>query len=270
MKVLLWSDIHMGYSKKTYKIYDKFITNHLLKEDFDIILLGGDLISSKQKSLISLFKLLRKHFPIKRICWVRGNHDFWNHGRNRKTLTYKLMMEYHKKISMDYDIYMLENNPLKIDNYVFFGFDGWYAYDPMTNDSLYMNKAAVNGLEIQQYLRSKAHNELNNILAEAESLSEDKIRICLTHFPPYTRNPAYKDMIANESYLGYICDVMDFLFVGHSHKDEDWFFRKARIINSGNDYDKPKCKIIDLSDKNSKAKTIIQIQKNNSASPDKI
>lgn len=53
-------------------------------------------------------------------------------------------------------------------------------------------------------------------------------------------------MIANENYLPFICDVYNYFLVGHSHHDEDWHFRDCRIINCGNDYNKPKSKIINL------------------------
>ena len=124
------------------------------------------------------------------------------------------------------------------------GFDGWYGYTPNTNDELHLPPE----LKDHSLLRNKAHNDLDRILDSVDKYyNDDKvIKICMSHFPPYSRNPQYRHMIANENYLTFICEKFDYFLIGHSHKDEEWKFKDCQIVNCGADYDKPQAKLIDI------------------------
>jgi predicted phosphodiesterase len=262
MKILLLSDIHMNFTNKTYIIWRKFFQKKLKKQEFDCIVVAGDICSSKQRELDVFFSLLRSFCPDKEILWVRGNHDYWDkdswvgkksldgHLIVTRNFTYQKMISYHKELSNKYNLILLDGDSFEMDeDHIFFGFDGWYGYEPITNDSAYMPPE----LRDHSLLRNKAHNDLNNILNKVEvkgSVKEDdRFKICITHFPSYTRNQSYRHMTANENYLGFICDNFDLLLIGHSHQDETWNFRKCLIVNCGSDYNNPKAKIIDTNTK---------------------
>jgi predicted phosphodiesterase len=254
------SDIHMNHSHNTVKIWRKFFRKKLRAKLFDIIVVAGDIASVKQKDLNTFFGLLREFFPNHKVFWVKGNHDFydrksWFRGsynadeRRRKPITrewnYYKILEYHKKLCNQYNLIHLDGSFEELNkDIVLFGFDGWYGYKPITNDVLMI----PDNLKDNSLLRNKAHDDLNNILNTVEKYYQDEgvIKICMTHFPPYTFQPQYKHMIANENYLKFIAEEFDYLLLGHSHRDEDWNFKGCRIINTGSDYDKPQAKIIDV------------------------
>lgn len=260
MKLLHLSDIHMNHSHNSVKIWRKFLRNKIKKESFDIVVVVGDIASIKQKDLNTFFQLLREFIPNKKVYWVKGNHDFydkksWFHGsynynlrqhnpRTRKW-TYDKILDYHKDLCKKYNLIHLDGSFEELNkDIVLFGFDGWYAYEPQTNDYLMI----PDNLRDNVILRNKAHNDLNNVLNTLEKYYKDEnvIKICMTHFPPYTFDQNYRHMIANENYLKFICEEFDYFLLGHSHKDEDWHFKDCRIINTGCDYDKPQAKIIDI------------------------
>ena len=255
------SDIHINDpAKNSVKIWRKYFQKKLLKEDFDIIVIAGDIASHKQKDLNTFFHLLRQFFPTIKVFWVKGNHDFydkksWLHGSFSQELrahkprtrewTYQKMLQYHKELSKKYNLIHLDGTFEELNkNIVLFGFDGWYGYTPNTNDELMI----PDELKDHSLLRNKAHNDLNNILLQIDQYYKDEkiIKICLTHFPPYTFQPQYRHMIANENYLKFIAEEFDFLLLGHSHRDEDWYFKNCHIINTGCDYNIPQSKIVDV------------------------
>lgn len=260
MKILHLSDIHMNHSHNSLKIWEKFIVNKLKKKNFDSIVIAGDIASLKQKDINTFFQLLRSYFPYIKVYWVKGNHDFYDKKswfsksysmdeRIRKSITrkwtYEKMIDFHKELSIKYNLIHLDGSFKELSkNVVIFGFDGWYGYNPQTKDSLMMPYS----LKDHKILRDKAHNDLNNIFDSLEKHYKDKniTKICVTHFPSYSFQSEYRDMIANENYLKFISEEFNYLLLGHSHQDEDWVFKDCRIINTGSDYDKPQAKIIDV------------------------
>lgn len=268
MKILHLSDIHMNHSHNTAKIWRKFFIKKLKDEDFDIIVVAGDIASVKQKDINTFFSLLRTYFPNVKTFWVKGNHDFYDkkswfrgsynayrrtHNPITRQWTYDKIIKYHQDLSKKYNLIHLDGSFEELsENIVLFGFDGWYGYSPQTNDVLMIPDV----LKDNEILRNKAHDDLNKIFNSLDKNYKDKnmIKICMTHFPPYTFNPHYKHMIANENYLKFISEEFDYLLLGHSHKDEDWYFKDCHIINTGSDYDKPQAKIINVI--NNEIKTI--------------
>lgn len=248
MKIVFWSDIHMSYSDKTYSLAKKLLKK-INKYSFEVLLLGGDLCSKDPIEVKILFKLIREvlGYDVK-VYWVKGNHEFWSkEGKYCEGIinhNYNNLIKYYEDISEKYQIYLLDQSPVVINKYVFMGFDGWYAYNQSrTKDELYMPEMGF----LSNKLRKKAHEDLNNILLDAENKYKDKIKICLTHFPPYSFDKEYEDLIANKEYLKFICESFDYLLLGHSHQDEEWEFKDCKIINPGSDYDNMQAKMIDLS-----------------------
>lgn len=260
MKLLQLSDIHINHSRKTPVKWRKFLLKNVKPLKFDAFAIVGDIASNSQKDLKTFFGILRDLFPNEKVFFVLGNHDFWDYnswvkGKYSQTLrdyfpptreyTYQKMLEYHKELCLKYNLVHLDGTFEELSkDIVLMGFDGWYAYEPNTNDSSCMPF----DLRDHSFMRRKAHDDLNKILDIKDKYYNDEnvIKVCLTHFPSYTRNPQYRHMIANENYLPFICDEFDFLLIGHSHKDEEWSFRGCQIINCGSDYDKPQAKLIDL------------------------
>lgn len=62
MKICFTSDLHHGFDNNTYRIHEKFFAK-MAFEDFDVLILAGDLCSHQQRNLESLFAMIRKHLP---------------------------------------------------------------------------------------------------------------------------------------------------------------------------------------------------------------
>jgi predicted phosphodiesterase len=102
------------------------------------------------------------------------------------------------------------------------------------------------------YFSYQAHKELDQILIDVDQ-HKDKKKICVTHFPPYSKDPKYEIYCANTNYLDFITDKFDLLVVGHSHQTEDWLSKSCRVVNAGTKFDsmsggynKPNFLIIDI------------------------
>jgi predicted phosphodiesterase len=265
------SDLHSGQSEKTHELHQEFFKK-LLKENIDVLFLAGDLISNKQESLESFFKLLRSILPTVKVITVLGNHDFWENGyylsskeytdnapmyspfsvyKNRKykrrPVSWGEMLENHKKIFSKYNIIHLngESHDLS-DHTTVIGFDGWYNNVDLktlgSNDYLFLPEN-IESAPVMSYLRNKAEKDLEKIL---NIDTDGKTIIGITHFPPFTQDKpivnfeVHEEWGANPKFLEFLTDKCDFLLVGHNHQETDVCYNNCRILNSGAPYDESK------------------------------
>jgi predicted phosphodiesterase len=258
MKIALTSDTHYGHSYKTHRIHERFL-RRLAAEDFDVLVHCGDWISDAQHQLPRTLKMFRKAMKERPILTVIGNHDLWdscNWGPRvkKKTKTYDRSKTY-RTMAMDHHDWMLEHNihhlawkPYKLDDHVFFGFDGWYYQIPVrSNDPNYMPRLVDGNCPIDLFLTNEAHVALDSILEQASDTNKDVFKICCTHHAPYTKDSKWSFLCANPRFLDPITENMDMFFVGHSHKREEWTHNGCAIYNCGADYNMPKYMIIDTS-----------------------
>lgn len=242
MRLGIISDTHYGFSKFTHRKLEKVLEKNT-EDSFDVLIHAGDWISHKQKSLIQILSLFRKHYPNKPILGVLGNHDYWDEKKDYSLGKYFDIFSDHEKLFLDFDITYLQNKPYTLDKYTFYGFDGWY-YEvyPKTNDIKYM-PVFCKGLNVSEYLRDRAEKSFVNIL-NTEKQSEHEILV--THFPPFTDNIRYLEYCANSSYYKFITERFNTFIVGHSHVACDYVKDSCRIVNSGSDYDKAVFKVITI------------------------
>lgn len=240
MKVALIGDTHYGCTYETAEILEDKI-QELSGEDFDIVIHVGDWISHNQDQLEPMLGIFRRYIPSKPILGVMGNHDYWNKNSPKPILS---MTKAHKKLFKKHNIHYLETEPFFFEGVSVWGFNGWYCVsNPPTNDIYYMPKLEK-GVHIHDDLSFMAHKSLEKILTESRNHSGTKI--CVTHFPPYTFNPRYQTMCANENYLDMISENFNYFFVGHSHQNEGWEKNNCKIVNPGGDYNRPNYKIIEV------------------------
>jgi DNA repair exonuclease SbcCD nuclease subunit len=243
MKHILTSDLHSNFSKNTPRILEKFfneMNKDIKEQDIKALIIAGDLASSKQKDLTTLFKIIRKRIDIPVII-CRGNHDFWD--QDNKSIDYTKMIENQSNLFTKYNIKHIDEK-LVIDDVLICGFDGWYwKIDVNTNDRNFIP------LSIEQkdpfvYLSNKAYNDLDCLLNE--DLSKYRAKVLVTHFPPFTDNIRYSQYCANSNYMLPICNNFDILCVGHSHRKNDFMEGNCRVLNCGSDYDNPKYVVFDV------------------------
>lgn len=134
-----------------------------VKED-DVVLLCGDLswamdLEDAEEDIKLLDKLNGKKIIIK------GNHDYW-----WKSIT-------RVRGILPKDFYALQNDALKIENYVFFGTRGWLIPEgkQKTEDNERLYKREIERLKL-------------SLLSAKKLQKEGDTLICLTHFPPFNSN----------------------------------------------------------------------------------
>lgn len=197
MNVYAISDLHLSAtSDKPMDIFggawDKYweIIQNNWKEivkDEDIVLIAGDIswamsLSDAIPDIEAIGKL-----PGKKII-IRGNHDYWwnSIGKIRAILPEGM--------------YALQNDAIKLGNYVFFGSRGWVCPDREYTEE-----------DKKLYLRETERTKL--ALAAAAKLKSDGDKlVAMIHFPPF--NVRREESNFSELYRQY---GVDSVVYGHLH-----------------------------------------------------
>lgn len=251
MKIALTSDIHYGFNGKTDRIFKKFVKELALNKDIELLIVAGDLASSKQRNLETAFDILRNAITIP-IVFVRGNHDFWA-GFDKKIdvqfTSLKQIYDYQNGIFKWYNIHHLDT-PFIYKDAQFCGFDGWYgSLYPQTNDEYWIPKESGYGPSSMQYLYHKNVKDFDNVKSIDTSKFNKNILITHINITPYKGMTKDPWMMAGPKYFyDEIKNKFDVLCYGHTHLETDHFDKDGNIYvyNSGSDYNKPKYIIIDL------------------------
>lgn len=163
------SDLHISNrGDKPMDIFGSSWNNYLNKIrdswnscvlDNDIVVIAGDL--SWAMSLENAIDDLSFLTTLKgRKVIIKGNHDYWWNSYSKVLL------------KLPENIYAIQNNAIKIDNYVFCGTRGW-----------------INGKEGTEADKKIYHRELLRLelsLNEGMKLkTADDTLILITHYPPY-------------------------------------------------------------------------------------
>jgi predicted phosphodiesterase len=259
MKILKTSDTHYGHSNNTHKIHQKFLDNikkEITFNDVRLIIHAGDWSSSHQDQFERTLNMWRTTLGDIPIVTSRGNHELWDQRKKkydrltgemsyRRQLPWEVMDELHKEWFKEYNIHHLESQGVfEIDDIGVFGFDGWYyRFDAPTNDGG-MIVPYVGGDTSLIYHSHRAYKALDKILAE----DMDKYRktICVTHFPPFCKEPQWQAYNANPSFLEPIKEKFDVLCVGHSHRYRNDIEDGTHIINAGSGYDRPQYVVFEV------------------------
>ncbi|MBE5745997.1 MAG: serine/threonine protein phosphatase [Clostridiales bacterium] len=174
MSVFSISDLHLSInSDKPMDVFgpvwensfEKIQTDWLNKvTDDDIVLLCGDLSwAMKLEDAIEDIKMLN-NLPGKKIL-LKGNHDYWWQGITSL------------RNVLPKNFYAIQNDALKIDNYIFCGTRGWIIPENKQNteDNVKIYKREVERLKLSFSQMQKLRN------------NGDKV-ICLMHYPPFNQN----------------------------------------------------------------------------------
>lgn len=246
VKLVKTSDVHEGHTNNTIKIHEKFFAK--LAEEYakpdgpDALILAGDLVSHKQKSLKVLFRLLRNALPHIPVIACFGNHDWWDEGKyvggkGHRKYSYKDLVAMHDEALGEYNIHYVGNGPYVIRDVAIVGFDGWYWHlDPPTNDKAWMDWQ-WEGMDPFAFMNRKAFFEFDALMQM--DTSPYRAVVGVTHFPPFTDQERYYIYCANRNLLPLMTEKWDVLCVGHSHKFCDFEENGCRVINAGSDYDNP-------------------------------
>ena len=171
MKIYAISDLHI--STNTDKPMDVFGGNWVgyldkIKTDWqekvagsDIVLIAGDISwAMKLEDAICDLQEINK-LPGKKVC-IRGTHDYW-----WKSLT-------AIRNSLPENCYVIQNDSVKIENFVFCGTRGWTV--PENEATSEEDKKMLN--------REQQRLELSLKSATSKLEENDKL-VCLIHYPPF-------------------------------------------------------------------------------------
>ncbi len=171
MKVYAISDLHLSLSgEKPMDIFGEKWDGYLEKitadwqskvTDDDVVLIAGDISWAMQlEEAVNDLQFLA-NLKGKKIL-VKGNHDYWWQGINKV------------RNSLPPNVYALQNDSVKIGNYVFCGSRGWVIEGA--------NEFTAQDLKI--YRREAERFTL--ALKSAKNLIEDGDKlVCLIHYPPF-------------------------------------------------------------------------------------
>ena len=179
MKIFAISDLHLCLSgAKPMDIFGATWENYLeeIKQDWnekvseeDIVLMSGDMswalkLEEASKDLEYLSSLKGKKIII------RGNHDYW----------WKSISKLRKELPES--IYPLQNDAIKINNYIIAGTRGWVV--PEKNKKLSEEDEKL-------FKRELMRLDLSLSFANNLKTSENDKIICMIHFPPF--NSSYEE-----------------------------------------------------------------------------
>ncbi len=201
MKVFAISDFHLSINNpKPMDIFGPSWENYLDKiitdweervTDEDIVLIPGDLswamkFEEAKPDLDFICNLKGKKVILK------GNHDYW----------WSSISELRGYLYNN--TYAIQNDAIKLGNYVICGSRGWVAED--------------NGFKSEQdekiYKRELIRMELSLKNAMTLKSDEDKV-IVITHYPPFNYRMEYNEMIALfEKYK------VNYVVYGHLHNED--------------------------------------------------
>lgn len=223
MKVFAISDFHLSINNPkpmdifgpTWENYlDKIIADWEQKvTDEDIVLIPGDLswamkFDEAKPDLDFICNLKGKKVILK------GNHDYW----------WSSISELRSYLYNN--TYAIQNDAIKLGNYVICGSRGWVAED--------------NGFKSEQdekiYRRELIRMELSLKNAMTLKCDEDKI-IVITHYPPFNYRMEYNDMIALFEKYG-----VNYVVYGHLHNED--IKQKLTIERNGIKYYLTSCDLV--------------------------
>lgn len=227
MKIGIISDIHGD----TYSYETNYL--ELYKDKIDVLVIAGDIQNFWTESEFDDWcKHISKDFP--KTIFVPGNHDLWSKDKNYKDVI--LMFE---TIAHNYNnIFVLNNNYLRIDNYIFVG--SIYFSEPNNTERLNdfkcikSQKSTIKKTNfIEEHKTAKKY--ISSIL---DGLKQDESLIAITHFGPSTKSIALRYQTQDNSYF---CNADDSLIEqnsdkiklwihGHTHEPFDYSIRNTRII----------------------------------------
>lgn len=213
MKVFAISDLHLsvnnpkpmdifgpvweGYLEKIFTDWKKIVS------DEDVVLLAGDFSwAMRLEETIEDFKLL-ENLPGKKVI-IRGNHDYW-----------------WKSISavrniLPHDFFAIQNDAIKIGNYVICGTRGWQV--PEKNNTQSPEDEKIFKREVLRLEMS--------LQAGKKLLQEGDKLICMIHYPPinFSRDDSEFSLLFEK----YNVDSVVYGHV-HGYKTIETYFEKRGV-----------------------------------------
>ena len=172
MKIYSISDLHLDINNtKPMNVFGHVWDNYIEKivsdwnskvQDDDVVVLAGDYSwAMKLEDVVPDFIWLNSLKGIKII--IRGNHDYWWHSVSKV------------RAVLPPNVYALQNDAIKIGNYIFCGNRGWLIPEGKNNNDENQKIYARELIRLGMSLKSAQ---------DLKTSEQDKI-IYITHYPPF-------------------------------------------------------------------------------------
>lgn len=195
-----WSDLHL--EKNEFNFHDLF---NKLKLDFkciNILALTGDISTPLHQSFSKFFSLASRTFNI--VLYVAGNHEY-----HSDQLNYTEIKELIKlKLKSYSNVYFLDNQYIKLYNYVFIGTTLW-SYIPECHFDYINSKISDYKCIIwdQRLISPFEVNQLNKNAIQFVKNTLNKFQshcIILSHHSPVYSSIEKNIIVANPRFIGDI------------------------------------------------------------------
>lgn len=227
--VQIASDLHIDYNfNGLYLDFRKYIEipSKNNDENVDILILPGDIgCLYKIEQLKNFLSSIYKNY--KYIIYVYGNNEFYFHSKVK--LPFEKILEKGKYLeSVIPNLYILNQNSLVIEDYVFVGCTLW-SNIKQTNKSYFK----IEGFSNEIYFRK--HIEDLNYIKESINFFKDENKkiIVVTHYPPIFN-------IENSESNIYFNNLYDFIYNsnihswihGHNHLSRVYKVGETNVISN--------------------------------------
>lgn len=243
MKVKVVSDLHLETLE--HAIGDEGLPD---LGTGDILILGGDILCVRHfktqgklhQTYLRFLKRCADNY--KKVLYISGNHEAYGYN-------YEGTFNVIRNICEDCNIHFLENDTLKIEDWVFIGFTLWTDF--RNENALEMMEASqcMNDYKIiritSKYRKMTPEDTLTfhkeskkYLLNQLEQYKNDKIWVLSHHAPSHQSvHPKYRSSgIANGAFVSDLDDLIlnhsqiKYWSHGHTHESFDYHIGNCRII----------------------------------------
>lgn len=237
MKIAVHSDLHTEYSLCELE--------NLAAAD--VLILAGDI--GDTSSLPHFFSRLRKQAPQLAVLYILGNHDRWG-------MDWAQGIAKHRAIAQEYDIQLLENQALVIDEVLFCGTTLWTNFALAQEQEASIAWAAQNIPDFRYIYRQGKPFTIQDMLHEHQqalqflhsALTETSTvrkKVVISHFVPARELVAEKYQRSSAEFiksaywtsdLPEIYRLADMWIYGHSHDNIELTIGQTRFVSNQRGY----------------------------------
>ena len=242
MKALVLSDLHLPSNTLAAKFYnDKTIRQfkEQIKDDFDIVLISGDvvessIIRSSNNPLEYLYNIFNKP-----VIFCLGNHEFAYQDFNN-VIKYWSQWKHPHVHCLDVD------GSVQIENVNFVGNVFWYDFSLNKNPLVMQGEILDGWLDATIENFDPIHENIKCQRQIVDNLSKDMKNVLITHMVPHIElnwfsleqpHSPYNAYSGNYDFLGELSEYnVEYAICGHTHKRICKEINGIKCINIGNDY----------------------------------
>lgn len=250
MKFLILSDLHIAanYVTSQFKLekYKRILKDNV-KNDYDVVLISGDVFEHRVPHYVNVFETLQYLFDFHPVVFCLGNHEFAYEKFINVLKTYKAQYEIYQDKFPDGKVICLDvSGYADLEDCRVVGNVFWYDWSLNHCRVLMKGEIAPGWLDktIQDFDAINAHEECKKQIFK--SLSDTKKHILLTHMVPHEKLNMFSiedptsPYNAHSGVSDFLNEIKDknfkFAFCGHTHRNANLDLYEIKCLNIGNDY----------------------------------